>query len=44
MEPRTLKLKGSIKNKDITILVDYGSTHNLVDIKIEKQLNLLYTQ
>jgi hypothetical protein len=40
MEPRTLKLKGSIKNKNITILVDSGSTHNFVDINLAKQLNL----
>jgi hypothetical protein len=40
MEPRTLKLKGSIKNKNITILIDSGSTHNFVDINLAKQLNL----
>ena len=31
MEPRTLKLKGSIKIKNITIPVDCGNTHNFVD-------------
>ena len=36
IEQKRLKLKGIIKNKDITILVDYKSTHNLVDIKMEK--------
>jgi hypothetical protein len=40
MEPRTLKLKGSIKNKNITILVESGSTHNFMDIILAKQLNL----
>jgi hypothetical protein len=40
MEPRTLKLKGRIKNKSTTIFVDSGSTHNYVDINLAKQLNL----
>jgi hypothetical protein len=40
VEPRTLKFKGSIKNKNITILVDSGSTHNFMDINLAKQLNL----
>jgi hypothetical protein len=40
MEPRTLKLKRSIKNKNITILIDSGSTHNFVDVNLAKQLNL----
>jgi hypothetical protein len=40
MKPNTLKLKGSLKGKDITILVDLGSTHNFVDINLAKQLNL----
>jgi hypothetical protein len=40
MEPSTLKLKGSIKGKNITILVDSGSTHNFVDINLTRQLNI----
>jgi hypothetical protein len=40
VEPRTLKFKGSIKGKNITILVDSGSTHNFVDINLAKQLNI----
>jgi hypothetical protein len=40
MEPRTLKLKGRIKNKKITILVDSRSTHNFMDINLVKHLNL----
>ena len=36
VEPKRLHLKGTIKNKNITILVDLGSTHNLVDIKMTK--------
>jgi hypothetical protein len=41
MEPKTLKLKGSIKNKNIIVIVDFGSTHNFMDINLEKPLNLL---
>jgi hypothetical protein len=40
VEPRTLKFKGRIKGKNITILVDSGSTHNFVDINLARQLNL----
>jgi hypothetical protein len=40
VEPRTPKFKGSIKSKNITILVDSRSTHNFVDINLAKQLNL----
>lgn len=40
MEPMMLKQKVSINNKDTTKLVDFGSTHNFVDIKIAKKLNL----
>jgi hypothetical protein len=40
MESSTLKLKGSIKGKNITILIDFGSTHNFVDINLLRQLNL----
>ena len=40
LEQKRLKLNGTIKNKDVTILIDPGSTHNLVDMKIAKALNL----
>jgi hypothetical protein len=40
MEARTLKLKGSIKKKNITILVNSRSTHYFVDINLAKQLKL----
>ena len=40
IEPERLKLKGSIKNKDITILVDSSNICNLVDTKSAKQVNL----
>ncbi|KAI9197976.1 hypothetical protein LWI28_007868 [Acer negundo] len=37
--PQTFHINGKVKNKDITILIDGGSTHNFVDqyvvIKIE---------
>jgi hypothetical protein len=39
-QPKTLKLKGVIKDRNITILVDSGSTHNCIDIVVAKQLNL----
>ena len=34
--PKILQLTGTIKNKDITILVDFGSSHNVIDINKEK--------
>jgi len=40
VEPRILKFKGSIKSKNITILIDFGSTHNFMDINLAKQLNI----
>jgi hypothetical protein len=40
VKPNTLRMKGNLKGKDITILVDSGSTHNFVDINLTKQLNL----
>ena len=33
---KTLKLQGMVKNKNLTILVDYGSTHNCIDINVVK--------
>jgi hypothetical protein len=40
IKPNTLVLKGNLKGKYITILVDSGSIHNFVDINLAKQLNL----
>jgi len=40
VEPRTLKLKRSIKSKNIIILVDSRSTHNFVDINLAKKINI----
>lgn len=39
MEPKTLKLKGTVTNMDISILIDSGSTHKIVDIIVVKKLN-----
>jgi hypothetical protein len=39
-QPKTLKLKGIVKNINITIVVDSGSTHNYIDINVARQLNL----
>jgi hypothetical protein len=40
LQPKTLKLKGIIKNRNVTILVDSSNTHNCIDINFTKQLNL----
>jgi len=40
IETNLLKVIGSIKNKYITILINSGSTHNLVDTNVVKELNL----
>jgi len=39
-QAKTLKLKGVIKDRNLTILIDYGSTHNCIYIDIAKKLNL----
>jgi hypothetical protein len=39
-QPKTLKLKGIIKSRNVMILVDSNSTHNCIDINVAKQLNL----
>ena len=39
-QPKTLQLKGVIKDINLTILIDYGSTHNCIDIDVAKKLNL----
>ncbi|XP_028761890.1 uncharacterized protein LOC114720407 [Neltuma alba] len=36
----TLKLLGRIKNQQVIILVDTGSTHNVLDVSIAKRLQL----
>jgi hypothetical protein len=39
-QPKTLKLKGVIKERNLTILVDSSGTHNGIDIDVAKKLNL----
>ena len=39
-QPQTLKLKGHIKNENVTVLVDTGSTHNFLDIRVARKLKL----
>ena len=39
-QPETLKLKGHIKNNNVIILFDIGSTHNFIDVNVAKRLNL----
>jgi hypothetical protein len=38
-QPKTLKLKGVMKDRNLTIIVDYGSSHNCIDIGVIKKLN-----
>ena len=37
--PQTLKIEGHIKKKKVTMLIDSGSTHNLIHCKVSKELN-----
>jgi hypothetical protein len=39
-QPQTLKLKGYIKNDNVIILIETGSTHNFLDIKIARKIKL----
>ncbi len=39
-QPQKLKLRGHLKNEDVSIVIDIGSTHNFLDINVEKGLNL----
>ena len=39
-QPQTLKLKGHIKNENVIVLVDTGSAHNFLDIKVARKLKL----
>ena len=39
-QPQTLKLKGHIKNNNIVVLFDKGSTHNFIDVSVANMLNL----
>ena len=37
--PQTLKIEGHIKKKNLIVLIDSGSTHNLIHYKVAKELN-----
>ena len=37
--PQTLKIEGYIKNKNLTLLIDSGNTHNFIYYKLSKILN-----
>jgi hypothetical protein len=37
--PQTLKIQGYIKKKKVSMLIDFGSTHNFINYKLEKYLN-----
>ena len=37
-QPQTLKLKGHIKNENVTMLVDIGITHKFIDIIVARKL------
>jgi hypothetical protein len=39
-KPQTLKLRGHVKKKNVSILIDIGSTHNFIDINVAGRLNL----
>ncbi|KAJ0482832.1 putative nucleotidyltransferase, Ribonuclease H [Helianthus annuus] len=39
--PQTLRLSGRIKNKDVVVLVDGGSTHNFIDKALVDRLGLI---
>ena len=39
-QPQTLKILGYIKNTKVTILIDNGSSHNFMDTRIAKKLNM----
>ena len=36
--PQTLNI-GHIKNKNVTMIIDSGSTHNIIHCKIAEELN-----
>ncbi|XP_011027642.1 PREDICTED: transposon Ty3-G Gag-Pol polyprotein [Populus euphratica] len=38
--PQTIRVLGKLKNKDVTVLIDGGSTHNFIDQSIVSQFGL----
>ena len=39
-QPQTLKLKGHVKNDNVTVLIETWSTHNFLNINIARKLKL----
>jgi hypothetical protein len=39
-QPKNIKLKGHIKNDNVIVLINIGSTHNFLTIKIARKLKL----
>ena len=39
-QPQTLKLKGHIKNNNVSILIYISSTHNFINVNVAKIFNL----
>lgn len=40
LRPKTMKLKGIIRDRNANIVVDSSNTHNCINIDLAKQLNL----
>lgn len=40
VEPQTLKVIGSIKNWNVTVMVDCGATHNFISPQVDCELHL----
>ena len=39
--PQNLKIEGHIKKKNLIVLTDLGSSHNLIHCKVANELNFL---
>ena len=39
-DPRTMKVRGSLQDKEVVILIDCGATHNFVFEKLVNSLQL----
>nr|TKR58079.1 hypothetical protein D5086_0000328630 [Populus alba] len=42
--PQTLRVPGKLKSKNVTVLIDGGSTHNFIDQALVSRFGLLVTQ
>jgi len=40
LRPKTMKLKGLIRGRNVNIVVDSSSTHNCINIDLAKQLDI----